>query len=118
VHDVLRSHGRPLEPHVREQMEGRFGYDFARVRVHADATAAQSARTVGALAYAVGHDIVFAPAQYAPGTVSGRRLLAHELAHVVQQREAAPPAGSGLELLPSEDPGEREAERAADSERR
>jgi hypothetical protein len=113
VHDVLRSHGRPLEPHVREEMEGRFGYDFARVRVHADATAAQSARTVGALAYAVGRDIVFAPTQYAPGTHSGRRLLAHELAHVVQQGETGPPAGSGLELLPSGDPGEREAERAA-----
>jgi hypothetical protein len=67
-------------------MESRLGYDFGRVRVHTDATAAESARAVDALAYTVGRDLVFASGQYAPGTGTGRKLLAHELVHTVQQR--------------------------------
>ena len=66
--------------------------DFSRVRLHTDARAAVSARAVNALAYTVGRDIVFGAGQYAPGTVSGRRLLAHELTHVLQQVGAGPPA--------------------------
>jgi Domain of unknown function (DUF4157)/Protein of unknown function (DUF3238) len=89
VHDVLRSPGRPLDPAVRTLMEPRFGDTFQNVRVHADSFAADSARAVGARAYAVGRDVVFARGEYAPGTSSGRHLLAHELAHVVQQGEAA-----------------------------
>jgi hypothetical protein len=85
VHEVLASPGQQLDPATRAFVEPRFGHDFSHVRVHTDATAAQSAEAVNALAYTVGRDLVFARGQYAPGTASGRRLLAHELAHVVQQ---------------------------------
>ncbi len=88
VDRVLASPGRPLEPVLRQEMEQRFGHDFSRVRVHTGAAAGQSAREVNANAYTVGHDVVFGTARFAPGTHQGRRLLAHELAHVVQQRGA------------------------------
>jgi hypothetical protein len=67
-------------------MEPRFGHDFSRVRVHTDSKAAESARAVNALAYTVGRDVVFGAGQHVPGTSAGQRLLAHELAHVVQQK--------------------------------
>ena len=85
VHEVLRTPGQPLDAATRRFMEPRFGHDFSRVRIHADAIATQSARSVRALAYTTGRHIVFGSAEYAPGTESGRRLLAHELTHVVQQ---------------------------------
>ena len=85
VHDVLRSPGQPLDAGTRAFMEPRFGYDFSQVQVHTDARAAESARAVNALAYTVGRDVVFGTGQYAPETREGRRLLAHELTHVVQQ---------------------------------
>lgn len=85
VNDVLRAAGRPLDPVARAFLEPRFGVDFGFVRVHAGDRVAESARAVGALAYTVGRDIVFDRDQYAPGTSTGRRLLAHELAHVVQE---------------------------------
>ena len=83
---VLTSSGRPLEPVLRKDMEQRFGHDFSEVRVHSGSTAAQSARELNALAYTIGRDIVFDTGKFAPGTYDGRRLLAHELTHVVQQR--------------------------------
>jgi hypothetical protein len=89
VHEALASPGRQLEPALRHDMERRFGHDFARVRVHSDATAQQSAREVGANAYTVGADLVFGSGRFSPGTPAGRRLLAHELTHVVQQGEAS-----------------------------
>jgi Domain of unknown function (DUF4157) len=85
VHDVLRSSGRPLDRPTRSFMESRFGSDFSGVRVHDDARAAESARAVNARAYTVGQHIAFDRGQYAPHTESGRHLLAHELAHTVQQ---------------------------------
>jgi hypothetical protein len=85
VHDVLHSSGQPLDISTRAYMEPHFGYDFSGVRVHADDRAAASARAVNALAYTVGRDVVFGAEQYAPGTIAGKRLLAHELTHVVQQ---------------------------------
>jgi hypothetical protein len=85
VHDVLRSAGRPLDPAVRAFMEPRFGHDFGEVRVHTDARAASSASAIDALAYAWGNSIVFGPGQHRPETGRGRHLLAHELAHIVQQ---------------------------------
>jgi len=85
VDRVLASSGRPLEPALRQEMGQRFGHDFSRVRVHSDAEAEQSARDVNAHAYTVGHNIVFGAGQFAPGTHDGRRLIAHELTHVVQQ---------------------------------
>ena len=84
VQRTLARRGAPLEPALRNDMENRFGHNFADVRVHADASAAQSAKDVSANAYTVGSQIVFAQNQYAPKSVRGRRLIAHELAHVVQ----------------------------------
>ena len=88
VHEVLRSPGQPLAEDVRAFYEPRFRHDFSRVRVHADGRAADSARAVGALAYTVGQDVVFGADRYDPASRAGRRLLAHELTHVVQQRQA------------------------------
>lgn len=87
---ALREAGRPLEATVRRDMESRFGRDFSRVRVHSGAAAERSALAVGALAYTVGPDIVFGAGQFAPHAPEGRHLIAHELAHVVQQAGAAP----------------------------
>ncbi|HEX6941269.1 MAG TPA: DUF4157 domain-containing protein [Longimicrobiales bacterium] len=101
VDGAVRSPGEPLEPSTRAFMERRFGYDFGGVRVHANAMAAASARAMHALAYTVGRDVVFAEGQYRPESETGRRLLAHELAHVVQQGAARrvprsqPPGASG-----------------------
>ena len=83
----LAAKGRamPLEAPLRAAMEKRFGVEFGAVRVHADDAAAASARTVGAAAYTVGRDIVFGAGRYQPHSGAGRQLLAHELAHVVQQ---------------------------------
>jgi hypothetical protein len=66
-------------------MAPRFGHDFGEVRIHTDAKAADSARAVGAQAYTVGRDVVFATGRYAPQTLAGKKLIAHELAHVLQQ---------------------------------
>jgi hypothetical protein len=79
---VRASAGRPLAPSVRSAVEPRFGHDFGRVRIHDDPVAARSASALGARAYTVGNDIAFAAGQYRE---SGDALLAHELAHVVQQ---------------------------------
>lgn len=76
---------RRSEHGAAQESEPRGGYDFSHVRVHTGARAALAARAVNALAYTVGRDIVFGAGQYAPGTSGGRRLLAHELTHVVQQ---------------------------------
>ena len=81
----LRGGGHPLPESARTFFEPRFGYDFSQVRVHANQTAAQSASGVNALAYTVGPHMVFGSGQYAPTTTAGRRLIAHELTHVVQQ---------------------------------
>ena len=88
VQEALRSPGRPLPSSIRQSMEARFGHDFSRVRVHADGKAAAAARAVNARAYTVGRDVVFDSGQYAPETLAGQRLLAHELTHVVQQERS------------------------------
>ncbi len=90
VSAVVRSAGAPLDEATRSSMEFAFGHDFSRVRIHTDEKASSSARAVDALAYTAGRDVVFAAGQYAPGTDQGRRLLAHELAHVVQQGTEQP----------------------------
>ena len=94
VNEVLRSSGRPLDANTRDFMESRFGYDFSGVRLHTDAKAAKSAQAVNANAYTVGRHIALAEGQYAPQTLAGRQLLAHELTHVVHQTGAE----SGLTL--------------------
>jgi hypothetical protein len=85
VQDVLGAPASPLDSATRAFMEPRFGNDFSAVRIHTDAKAAESAQSVQALAYTVGSNIVFGKGQYSPHTDSGRRLLAHELTHVIQQ---------------------------------
>ena len=98
VDDALASPGTPLEPTLRQDMEQRFGHDFSRLRVHTDAKAAESADAVSARAYTVGHHIVFAEGQ----SFSDRALLAHELAHVVQQSE--PTASTTVRRAPVRGP--------------
>ena len=85
VHEVLRAPGLPLDESSRAYFEPRFGHDFSRVRVHSGAAANQSAQGVSARAYTVGHNIVFGTSQFAPRSQEGRRLIAHELTHVLQQ---------------------------------
>jgi hypothetical protein len=94
VHQTLLSDGAPLDAATRDFMEPRFGFDFSRVRVHTDPRASASADAIQAFAYTVGRDVVFRSGTYQPGTHTGRRLLAHELTHVVQQGAAAAATGS------------------------
>lgn len=89
VHEALRSSGQPLDPTLRGFYEPRFRHGFSAVRIHTDGLAAESARSVEARAYTVGRDVVFGSGQYSPHTERGRRLIAHELTHVVQQESGA-----------------------------
>jgi hypothetical protein len=84
VHEVLHSIGKPLDAPARGYFEPRFNYDLGKVRIHDDEKAAESARSVGAVAYTVGNHLAFGKGEYAPHSASGRKLLAHELAHVLQ----------------------------------
>lgn len=114
VRDVLSSPGRPLEPATRAFLEPRFGHDFSAVRIHDDARAADSALAVGAHAYTVGQHIAFAAGRYAPETDAGRRLLAHELTHTLQQRGLQRSAAEAVVPAEGEDRAhEAEAERVA-----
>ncbi|HJU54663.1 MAG TPA: DUF4157 domain-containing protein [Pyrinomonadaceae bacterium] len=89
VNEILRSPGRPLDSSTRAFMEPRFGRDFSHVRVHDDADAVTAAASVNAKAFTVGNAIVFGAGQYSPASGEGRRLLGHELTHVVQQSASA-----------------------------
>jgi len=89
---AMRQGGAPLSANTRKFFEPRFRQDFSGVRVHTDAVAGDTARSVNALAYTVGQNIVFASGQYEPWTFSGQRLLAHELTHVIQQDKSLFPA--------------------------
>src|SRR5438270_5336422 len=114
VHEVLSSPRRSLDAGTRAFMEPRFGHDFSGVRVHTDEKAAESAMAVNALAYTVGRNVVFGGGQYKPGTVEGKRLLAHELTHTIQQQsyQASTPQAK-LEVNSPNDVFEKEAEKAA-----
>jgi hypothetical protein len=112
----LNSSGHLLEPKSKEFMEDRFGYDLSGVTLHTDAISASSARAFDAKAYTVGHDIVFGAGQYSPGTSEGQRLIAHELAHVVQSLSstATPDAADGhLAISEPSDESELSAEATA-----
>jgi len=112
VESILGSPGRTLDTDTRATMESRFGRSFAEVRVHTDSHAAASAREIDAAAYTSGTHIVFGTGRLEPRTAKGRRLLAHELAHVIQQRSGtALPSGIG----PADDAHERAADRVADA---
>jgi Domain of unknown function (DUF4157) len=118
VLDVVGSGGgSPLDEDTRADMEGRFGQDFSDVRVHTGGGADESARAVGAQAYTVGRDIVFASGRYDPSSDSGRHTLAHELTHVVQQRSGpvdGTDTGDGVRVSDPSDRFEREAVANAD----
>ena len=86
--NAIRGVGQPLSETEREFFEPRFGYDFSQVRLHTDSQTAETARVVNAQAYTVGWDVVFGAGQYNPGTKAGQQLLAHELAHTIQQVSA------------------------------
>lgn len=113
VSQVLASPGRPLDPAQQQDMQRRFGHDFSRVRVHADAAAEQSAWDVNANAYTVGRHMVFAPGKYAPHTSDGKRLLAHELVHTLQQRDAPAALPGPLRVSAPNDSHEVEADSIA-----
>ncbi|SEE85141.1 protein of unknown function [Rhizobiales bacterium GAS191] len=100
VEVTLSGPSQQLDPAVRAEMESQFGRDFGEVRIHVGGDAATSASAVNAKAYAVGQHVVFGTGNYAPGTMAGRELLAHELAHVVQQSRggAAPSPASESNL--------------------
>ena len=119
--------GQPLDPDTRAFMEPRFGADLSGVRVHTDMHAAESARGVNALAFTVGRDVVFGAGQYVPGTMEGRKLLAHELTHTIQQgslaahadtfvrsRRTTPATNVGESLLPITYPVTHQVQRQHD----
>ncbi len=108
VSNILRTRGEPLSDGTRAFFEPRFGHDFSRVRVHHDAHAATSAEEVNAHAYTVGHHVVFAPDQFYPDSSTGKELLAHELAHVVQQTDTLQRSAVSAEPEVNSDPREDE----------
>lgn len=119
VHEVVASGGGvPLDAGVRGLMEERLGEDFSDVRVHTGGKADESARALAAQAYTVGSEIVFRSGAYQPDTPGGQRVIAHELAHVVQQRAgpvAGTPAPGGIRLSHPTDPFEQAAEQVAEA---
>lgn len=123
VRRAIETPGRPLHKALRRRMEGQFDASLGGVSVHTDARAAEAARALRARAFALGPHIVFGAGEFAPGTLRGRHLLAHELAHVVQQqrssgapapaRSSSEPAPPTLHVSQRGDRSEREAEQAA-----
>jgi hypothetical protein len=117
VHRTLQAPGQPLDRGTRSLMEARFGMDFGGVRVHTNEQAAASAQAVDAHAYTVGQNVVFGAGQYAPHSVAGQRLLAHELTHVLQQHggtqhvQRAPDAET--EPAPQPNPADKALEKQA-----
>ncbi|MGB8217853.1 MAG: DUF4157 domain-containing protein [Candidatus Methanoperedens sp.] len=109
--NALKGGGQPLPESTRAFYEERFGHDFSQVRVHTDAKAAESARAMNAMAYTVGRDVVFGEGQYVPSTYAGRKLLAHELTHVVQQRGMQ---GAEIHIGSQEYPARRDGQDAAE----
>jgi hypothetical protein len=108
--------GQPLDNGTRATMEGHYLHDFSSVRVHSGRSADRAAQETGSAAFTTGNHLVFRAGQYSPATPDGRRILAHELAHVVQQRSgpvAGAPAGGGLLVSHPDDAFERAADSAA-----
>ncbi|MER7700958.1 DUF4157 domain-containing protein [Streptomyces sp. NPDC096095] len=117
VHDVVSSGGSPLDTDTRTDMESRMGADFSDVRVHHDSAAHESAKGVGAHAYTVGNNVVFQRDAYDPGSPQGRTTLAHELTHVIQQRNGpveGTEAPGGIRVSDPSDRFEQEAVANAD----
>jgi hypothetical protein len=118
VADVVgRGGGHPLDDEVRADMEGHLGADLSDVRIHTGAKAAASAQAVQARAYTVGSDVVFGEGGFSPGTPDGKKTLAHELTHVVQQRQGpvdGTPTGTGIKVSDPSDRFEQAAEASAE----
>ncbi|MCY7418899.1 MAG: DUF4157 domain-containing protein [Chloroflexi bacterium] len=109
--------GERLDAGIAQAMGERMGQDFSDVRIHSGGAASESAQAVNAQAYTVGNDVVFRAGQYDPSSPAGQRTLAHELTHVVQQREGAVSGsdiGGGLAVSDPADRFEREASSNAD----
>jgi hypothetical protein len=118
VHDVVKSGGRPLDTEVRTDMEARLGHDFSDVRVHDDSAAQASATAVNAHAYTVGPNIVFQRDRYDPSSQEGKTTLAHELTHVIQQRNGPVDGSSAPGGIKVSDPSDRfEREASSNAER-
>jgi hypothetical protein len=119
VKDVVGSGGgAPLDAETRGFMESRLGHDFGGVRIHTDDRASESAKAVNAHAYTVGNNVVFQRGRYEPETDAGKRMLAHELTHVIQQQSGpvdGTPTAGGIRVSDPSDRFEREAERSADN---
>src|SRR5690349_7531304 len=116
VHDVLHTSGQPLDRGTRDFFESSFGHDFSQVRVHADEQAASAANAVFARAYTVGNHIAFAAGEYTPSTPQGRKLLAHELTHVVQQGISNQSGlNTQLRVGAADDPYEHQADQIAEA---
>jgi hypothetical protein len=105
--------GTPLEGGTRARMESAYGHSFANVRIHADTGGAALSRDLDAHAFTLGEHVAFAAGQYRPGTPAGDALLAHELAHVIQQGGDGGPAPLGADLAQRDEPAERDADAAA-----
>ncbi|MET9555549.1 DUF4157 domain-containing protein [Streptomyces sp. NPDC006645] len=117
VHDVVSSGGSPLDTETRTDLESRMGADFSDVRIHNDSAAHESAKGVGAHAYTVGNNVVFQRDAYDPSSPQGRTTLAHELTHVIQQRQGpveGTEAPGGIRVSDPSDRFEREAVANAD----
>jgi hypothetical protein len=117
VHQLVSRGGQPLDKNTRAEMESAFGHDFGDVRLHTGADANVSAQRLGARAYTVGNDVVFGANAFDPGSDAGRRTLAHELTHVVQQRSGpvdGSDTGTGIRVSDPGDRFEQAAEATAD----
>lgn len=112
VHEVLRSPGQPLDPETQSVIELCFGHEFGHVRVHSDSKAAKSAQMFNAKAYTLGEHIIFGQNQYVPESPSGKRLIAHEVTHVIQQTQKVNDQ-SNFEVTGESDSSEAEARGAA-----
>jgi hypothetical protein len=113
LHMASRSHGKPLDAGLRAEFEPSMNHTFRRVRVHTDADAARSAAALNAGAFTVGEDIYFGAGRFAPGTREGRKLLAHELTHVVQQDGGSASIQTCRIVEPQHGAAEREARSVA-----
>ena len=111
---ALRGGGQPLPPSVRAFFEPRFGADFSQVRLHTNSAAAEAARAIQAKAFTAGQDVAFAAGEYVPDSAVGRKLLAHELTHTLQQKDGASLQSAEL-ISQRDDPAEREAQSMADN---
>ena len=113
IKKTIGSPGQPLDSETRSFMEPRFAYDFSRVKIHASAEATDSAAGLNARAYTFGNSIVFGQGEYKPGSNEGRSLIAHELAHIVQQGSSDAGINDNVRIGTPDHPSEKFADLAA-----